>query len=44
VMPDVLPPAYYRAIDRYGDPVAGQPIRDRQDFEVAANNLRKPGC
>jgi hypothetical protein len=44
VMPDVLPPAYYRAIDRYGDPVAGKPIQDRQDFEVAASNLRKPGC
>jgi len=44
IMPDVLPPAYYRAIDRYGDPVAGKPIQDPNDFEVAVNNLRKPGC
>ena len=44
VMPDVLPPAYYRAIDRYGDPAAGKPIVDRGDFEVAAANLRKTGC
>ena len=44
VMPDVLPAAYYRAIDRYGDPVAGKPIQDPNDFEVAASNLRKPGC
>jgi len=44
VMPDVVPPAYYRAIDRYGDPVAGLPIKDRGDFEVARTNLRKPNC
>jgi hypothetical protein len=36
--------AYYRAIDRYGDPVAGTaPIRDA-DFQRALANLRKPGC
>jgi hypothetical protein len=44
VMPDVLPSAYYRAIDRYGDPASGKPIVDRSDFEVAAANLRKRGC
>jgi hypothetical protein len=44
VMPQVMPPAYYRAIDRYGDPVAGLPVRDRTDFEAARAHLRKPGC
>jgi hypothetical protein len=44
VMPDVLPPAYYRAVDRYGDPAAGRPIVDRADYEIAIANLRKPGC
>ncbi|HEY3086401.1 MAG TPA: hypothetical protein VGK28_13205 [Candidatus Dormibacteraeota bacterium] len=44
VMPDVLPPAYYRAVDRYGDPAAGMPVTDRVDFEVARANLRKAGC
>jgi hypothetical protein len=44
VMPDVLPPAYYRAVDHYGDPAAGRPIVDRADYEIAIANLRKPGC
>jgi hypothetical protein len=44
VMPQVKPPDYYRAIDRYGDPVAGLPIRDRADFEVATAHLRKADC
>jgi hypothetical protein len=44
VMPGVLPPAYYRAVDRYGDPAAGKPIVDRADFDVAVANLKKPGC
>jgi hypothetical protein len=44
VMPDVLPPDYYRAVDRYGDPAAGKPIVDRTDYETAIANLRKPGC
>jgi hypothetical protein len=44
VMPNVLPPAYYRAIDHYGDPAAGKPIVDRKDFEVAAADLRRSGC
>jgi hypothetical protein len=44
-MPPVRSPAlYYRAIDRYGDPVAGLPVADRADFEVAVNNLRLPHC
>jgi hypothetical protein len=44
VMPQVKPPDYYRAIDRYGDPVAGLPIRDRADFEVATAHLRMADC
>ncbi len=44
VMPQVDPPAYYRAVDRYGDPVAGRQIRDRADFEAAKARLHKPGC
>jgi hypothetical protein len=44
VMPEVLPSAYYRAVDRYGDPVAGVPVQDRADFEAARANLRKAGC
>lgn len=45
VMPAVTSArAYYRAIDRYGDPVAGAaPIRNG-DFQKAVANLRKPGC
>ena len=44
VMPDVLPPAYYRAVDRYGDPTAGRAVTDRGDFAAARANLRKPNC
>jgi hypothetical protein len=44
VMPQVTAQAYYRAVDRYGDPVAGIPVRDRADFEAARANLRKSGC
>ena len=44
VMPGVGPPAYYRAVDHYGDPVAGIPVRDRGDFEFARANLRKANC
>jgi hypothetical protein len=45
VMPQVTsPPAYYSAVDRYGDPAAGaRPIRD-PDFDHALANLRMPGC
>jgi hypothetical protein len=45
VMPQVTRPAlYYRAIDRYGDPVASLPVVDRSDFEQARANLRTSGC
>ena len=45
VMPAVrIPALYYRAIDRYGDPVAGLPVTDRGDFEIAEKNLRLPHC
>jgi hypothetical protein len=45
VMPQVDHPAtYYRATDRYGDPVAGQPVTDRADFDRARLNLVRPGC
>ena len=45
VMPQVTsPPAYYRAVDRYGDPAAGTPAARGPDFERARANLLKPGC
>ena len=44
VMPQTDAAAYYRAVDTYGNPVAGLPVRDRKDFEVASANLRKAGC
>ena len=45
VMPVETDPAqYYRAIDRYGDPVAGLPVTDRADFERARLNLVSGGC
>ncbi len=45
VMPQVTsPPAYYGAVDRYGDPVAGTPAIRGADFDRAGNNLLKPGC
>jgi hypothetical protein len=45
VMPQVNDPAtYYRATDRYGDPVAGLPVSDRGDFDRARGNLVRPGC
>ena len=45
VMPQVSDPAtYYRAISRYGDPVAGIPVTDRADFDRARRNLARPGC
>ena len=45
VMPPVNRPAvYYRAIDRYGDPVARVPVIDRADFETARHNLVLPNC
>jgi hypothetical protein len=45
VMPQVDDPAiYYRVTDRYGDPVAGQPVTDRADFNRARRNLLRTGC
>jgi hypothetical protein len=45
VMPQVDDPAtYYMATDRYGDPVAGQPVTDRADFDRARRNLVRSGC
>jgi hypothetical protein len=45
VMPAVnRPQQYYRAIDRYGDPVAGLPVIDRTDFLIAYDRLVQPGC
>ena len=45
VMPAVRNPAlYYRATDRYGDPVAGLPVTDRGDFDIAESNLRLAHC
>ncbi len=45
VMPQVTSPgAYYRAVDRYGDPEAGKPAIRNADFDRAGNNLVKPGC
>ena len=44
IMPGVGPAAYYRAVDRYGDPVAGTPVRDQADFEAARTRLRKAAC
>jgi hypothetical protein len=45
VMPQVTsPPAYYRAVDRYGDPAAGTQVVRGPDFERARANLMKPGC
>jgi hypothetical protein len=40
VMPQVVKPAlYYRAIDLYGDPTLGMPLRDNATFTVALGNL-----
>lgn len=45
VMPaETRPAPYYHAIDTFGDPRAGRPLRDRASFEVGVRNLRQPGC
>jgi hypothetical protein len=45
VMPvETEPASYYRAIDRYGDPAAGRPLKDRVDYENGIQRLRRPGC
>lgn len=45
VMPQVTsPPAYYSAVDRYGDPAAGKQVVRGPDFERARSHLVTPGC
>jgi hypothetical protein len=45
VMPvETSPALYYRAIDRYGDPSAGQPVVDQASFNQARANLLRAGC
>ena len=45
VMPVETEPAlYYRAIDRYGDPAAGRPLKDLADYEEGVQRLKKAGC
>ena len=45
VMPQVTSPhAYYRAVERYGDPAAGIQVVRVRDFEQARANLLRPGC
>jgi len=45
VMPQVTsPPAYYRAVDRYGDPAAGGRPAHGADFDRAKAHLLLPGC
>ena len=44
VVPQLTPSAYYRAVARYGDPVAGLPVRDKADFEAARAKLHRAGC
>jgi hypothetical protein len=45
VMPEETSPSlYYRAIDLYGDPVAGVRVADRAAFDQGRANLLKPGC
>jgi hypothetical protein len=45
VMPSVPQPGrYYTAVDSFGDPRNGHPLRDRASYDAAVANLRKPGC
>ena len=45
VMPQLTrPELYYRAIDRYGDPVAGRPAVGDAELERAKANLLTAGC
>jgi hypothetical protein len=45
VMPQVTsPPAYYRAVDRYGDPAASTAVAHGADFDRARAHLVTPGC
>ena len=45
VIPQLTSPAaYYRAIDRYGDPAASRPVADQAAFEQAQANLLRQAC
>jgi len=44
IMPGITAAAYYRAVDRFGDPVAGKQLADRADFEAARGRLRQANC
>jgi hypothetical protein len=45
VMPaETEPAAYYRAVDMFGDPREGKPLRDRASYEAGLRNLRKADC
>jgi hypothetical protein len=45
VMPVETDPAvYYRAVDRYGDPRDGMPLRDHASYEAGLQRLRKANC
>ena len=45
VMPvETKPALYYRAVVRYGDPIAGQALVDRASYDAGVRNLKKPGC
>ena len=45
VMPvETQPAAYYRAVDRYGDPRDGMPLLDRASYAEGLGHLRKGNC
>jgi hypothetical protein len=45
VLPQITsPPAYYRAVDRYGAPTVDARVVHGADFDQARANLLKPGC
>ena len=44
IMPGVAAADYYRAVDHYGDPVAGTQVRRQADFEAAKARLRRASC
>jgi hypothetical protein len=45
VMPvETDPTLYYRAVDRYGDPIDGMPLLDHSSYEAGLAHLRKGNC
>jgi hypothetical protein len=45
VMPSITrPELYYRAVDAFGDPGSGLPLRDQASYQAGLRNLRKAGC